>query len=70
MDKAGKYVPGLGKQFQIGEGEFDVEAVRKAVGAGVQVEKQADSMATDVEGLKADFNSLLEKLRTAGIMKQ
>lgn len=70
MDKAGKYIPGLGKQFQIGEGEFDVEAIRKAAGTGVQIEKQTDSVATDVAGLVADFNSLLGKLRTAGIMKK
>lgn len=29
---------------------------------------QADSTAEDVEGLVADFNSLLAKLRTAGIL--
>ncbi|WP_420887504.1 head fiber protein [Brevibacillus formosus] len=31
---------------------------------------QADSTATDVAGLVADFNSLLAKLRTAGILAQ
>lgn len=30
---------------------------------------QADSTATDVAGLKTDFNALLAKLRTAGILK-
>ena len=29
---------------------------------------QADSTATDIAGLKADFNALLAKLRTAGIL--
>lgn len=29
---------------------------------------QADSTATDVTGLKADFNALLAKLRTAGVI--
>lgn len=29
---------------------------------------QADSTATDVAGLKADFNSLLAKLRSAGVI--
>ena len=29
---------------------------------------QADSIATDVAGLKSDFNALLAKLRTAGIL--
>lgn len=30
---------------------------------------QADSTATTVDALKTDFNSLLEKLRTAGLMQ-
>lgn len=29
---------------------------------------QVDSTATDVAGLKADFNALLAKLRTAGVI--
>lgn len=29
---------------------------------------QADSTATDVAGLKTDFNALLAKLRSAGIL--
>ncbi|WP_099480444.1 head fiber protein [Paenibacillus ihbetae] len=29
---------------------------------------QADSTATDVDGLRADLNAVLAKLRTAGIM--
>lgn len=33
-----------------------------------QAEAQADSTATDVAGLVADFNALLAKLRTAGII--
>ena len=32
-------------------------------------EKQEDSTATTVAGLKADFNALLAKLKQAGIMK-
>ena len=31
-------------------------------------ENQSDSTATDVEGLIADFNALLTKLKSAGIM--
>lgn len=31
--------------------------------------KQNDSTATDVATLKADFNSLLSKLKSAGLMK-
>lgn len=30
---------------------------------------QADSTATDVAGIVADFNALLQKLRDAGLMK-
>ncbi|MFR1178837.1 MAG: Head fiber protein [Bacilli bacterium] len=31
-------------------------------------ENQADSTATTIADLKADFNSLLEKLKSAGLM--
>ena len=34
----------------------------------VQAAAQADSTATDVAGLKADFNALLAKLRAAGVL--
>lgn len=34
-----------------------------------QLDAQAPSEATDVETLKGDFNSLLNKLKTAGLMK-
>ena len=40
-------------------------------GAGldfIQVETQADSTASDVAGIVADFNSLLTKLKTSGVM--
>ena len=42
------------------EGDLDIE-VPKA-------ETQADSTATDVAGLVADFNALLAKLKAAGLM--
>lgn len=32
-------------------------------------ENQADSIATDVAGLVTDFNSLLAKLKVAGLME-
>lgn len=35
-----------------------------------QMTAQTDSTAEDVPGLLADFNSLLQKLRDAGIMQQ
>ena len=37
--------------------------------ASPKAENQADSEATDVAGLKADFNSLLSKLKAAGLME-
>lgn len=37
-------------------------------GVVLQAELQADSEATTVEGLVTDFNALLAKLQTAGIM--
>lgn len=34
------------------------------------LENQADSIATDVAGLVTDFNSLLAKLKAAGLMEE
>ncbi|MMZ43909.1 Head fiber protein [compost metagenome] len=69
----------LGKQLMA---VADAAAARTAIGAGTpvsaattaangtvkQAAAQANSAATDVAGLVADFNSLLGKLRTAGIL--
>lgn len=62
----------------------DAAAARTAIGAGTpytlpaattaanggvkKMPAQADSTATDAEGLVTDFNALLAKLRTAGIL--
>ncbi len=35
-----------------------------------QAENQISSVATTIADLKADFNSLLEKLKTAGLMRK
>ena len=43
-------------------------ATTTVVGGVKQVANQAGSVATDVAGLVADFNALLAKLKTAGIM--
>lgn len=43
-------------------------ATTTTAGVVKQAEAQADSVATDVPGLLADFNALLAKLRTAGIV--
>ena len=37
--------------------------------ASPKAENQVDSTASDVAGLKADFNSLLAKLKAAGLME-
>lgn len=53
-------------------GELQITSEGKLMLNGVQVKAcafQADSTAIDVEGLVADFNSLLTKLKEAGLMK-
>ena len=44
------------------------EATATVVGGVLQASNQADSVATTVELLVTDFNALLLKLKTAGIM--
>ena len=46
-----------------------LEILEGAEFIGLTIKHQADSTATTVAGLVADFNSLLEKLQTAGFMK-
>lgn len=48
-------------------GTLEIQKGAKVV--GYQAEKQADSVATDVAGIVADFNALLAKLQSAGLMK-
>lgn len=43
-------------------------ATTTALGGVKKMAAQADSTATDVAGLLADFNALLAKARTAGLM--
>lgn len=43
-------------------------ATEATIGGVKMVETQADSAATDIETLVSDFNSLLAKLKAAGIM--
>ena len=45
------------------------EATPSVLGGVLQATNQADSTATTVELLLADFNALLLKLKTAGIME-
>lgn len=44
------------------------DATTSVRGGVLQAEAQADSVATDATGLVTDFNALLAKLRTAGIL--
>ena len=44
------------------------EATATAIGGVLQASNQADSTATTIELLVADFNALLAKLKLAGIM--
>jgi hypothetical protein len=47
-----------------------MEILPEASVTGLPVaENQADSTATDVPGLVADFNALLSKLKAAGLME-
>ena len=45
------------------------DATTTVSGGVLQATNQADSVATDVDGLVTDFNALLAKLKTAGIME-
>ena len=45
------------------------DATATVLGGVKQSANQADSVATDVDGLVTDFNALLAKLKTAGIME-
>lgn len=63
------YIPAVESiASQVNAGGATVPAATTTT-AGVvkQAEAQADSVATDVPGLLADFNALLAKLRAAGI---
>lgn len=44
------------------------KASTSAIGGVKKMATQEDSVATDVPGLLADFNALLAKMKTAGVM--
>ncbi len=48
-------------------GTLEIKQEASVTGLPVE-ENQADSTATDVAGLVADFNALLAKLKAAGLM--
>ena len=57
----------IGGKLIIDEGG-SVEGLPNSAGGSSAMENQAASEATTVAALKEDFNSLLEKLKTAGLM--
>ncbi|MFX3616128.1 MAG: head fiber protein [Sporolactobacillus sp.] len=52
----------------VGDGKITKDGAEVSLGGVKQATAQADSTATDVTGLVTDFNALLAKLRTAGII--
>lgn len=63
---AKNYMAEGGDKLVIG-GELEI-LENAIVKGGATAENQAASTATDVAGLKADFNALLTKLKAAGLM--
>lgn len=57
----------IGGKLIIEEGA-SVEGLPSSGGGTSVMENQADSEATTIAALKEDFNSLLGKLKTAGLM--
>ena len=54
--------------IKVGDGlSIDEDGILSADGV-TSAENQTDSTATDVAGLVTDFNALLTKLKTAGLM--
>ncbi len=66
---ASTYIPGLGEEFYITADELDPSI---NLGSGYlqanKVAHQAQSTASDVAGIVADFNTLLTNMITAGVM--
>ena len=50
-------------------GKLVIDEGAEIEGLFSQAANQANSIATQISGLKADFNALLAKLKEAGIMK-
>uniref|UniRef100_A0AAU8GHU8 Head fiber protein n=1 Tax=Salmonella phage vB_SEnST11_KE23 TaxID=3161174 RepID=A0AAU8GHU8_9CAUD len=65
---------GTGKSVSVsdlvegGSGYTLPAATTTTLGGVKKASSQADSVATDVAGLVTDFNALLAKLKTAGLM--
>lgn len=70
MSNVKNYTEQGGEKTVIG-GTLEITAEGKLTFAGVelkQAQAQADSSASTIAGLVGDFNSLLAKLKTAGMM--
>lgn len=61
------YMEQGGEKLVIG-GTMEILPGASVTGLSV-AENQADSTATDIAGLVADFNALLSKLKAAGLME-
>lgn len=70
MSNVKNYTEQGGEKTVIG-GELEIAAGGKLTFAATELKPagvQADSTATTIAGLVADFNALLSKLRAAGLM--
>lgn len=71
MSNIKNYTEQGGEKTVIG-GALDIASGGKLTFAGTELKPasaQADSVASTIAGLVADYNSLLAKLRAAGILK-
>jgi len=67
QDASNRFVTDTEKATWNGKAD-NVGATTTTLGLVKKCEAQADSEATDIDTLKADFNSLLTKLKSAGLM--
>jgi len=70
MSNVKNYTGQGGEKTVIG-GELEIAASGKLTFAGAELkpaETQADSTASTIAGLAADFNALLARLKAAGLM--
>lgn len=70
MSNVKNYTEQGGKKTVIG-GELEIAVGGKLTFAGAELKQaqvQADSTASTIAGLVADFNALLAKLKAAGLM--
>lgn len=67
MSNVKNYTEQGGEKTVIG-GTLEIAEGGQVIGMFTPAAFQADSVAVDVPGLVADFNSLLVKLKTAGLM--